>query len=78
MFKLPFHASVSEGITNHFDGLTFVNANIFAALADDFVTVLVGCAICLDDTIFVAAQNSTAPNFVIFPQLRFTGCAFDG
>lgn len=38
---MPFGTRVGKGVANHFDVAAFVDANLFAAKTNDFVTLLV-------------------------------------
>jgi hypothetical protein len=47
--------------------LIFVYANLFAALANDLVPLLLAVAVILPDAIFVAAQHRSVSHFIVLP-----------
>ncbi len=67
-------AGICEGLADHLDKRPFVNSNILAA--GTLYLVISGCkGIFFDNPCFMAPQNFSGANFVVFPQLAFAGGA---
>ena len=72
--SISFSAGICKGLADHLDKRSFVNSYVFAA--GTLYLVISGCkGIFFDNPCFMAPQNFSGADFIVFPQLAFAGGA---